>query len=215
MALLSAADILTLRRSCLQDLLDDHVEIGTSAVTTGTAAAGTYSVSLTGLGSGVIQAGTRLVLKPGGRHNTHEVAIGATITASAATVTVAPAVHVTVSAGTVVSPVPEKIGLWVEKRNAQFWTDSALEAYAQEASISYRWQIAQSPQPSITLYRGIQCLAFTELLNSAQYLALLLQIDPSGSTVQAERIRLGSIVSQAKAAMQPASYGGFSVGRIR
>lgn len=214
MALLSAADILTLRRSYLQDLVDDHLEIGASAVTTGTAAAGSYSLALTGLDSGEIPAGTMVAVQAGGRYDLHEITADATITATAATVYLSPALHVSTPGGTPVSPIAERIGLWAEKRGSRFWSDSQIQSFASQASIDYRWQIARSVQPTITLYRGVQLLAFTQLLNSASYLALLYQVDPSSGGA-AERTRIQSLIAEARAALQPASHGGYSVPRVR
>lgn len=60
MTLLSTAELRTLRRTWLRDLVDPHNEVGSGCTVKTEAAAGATSVALQGLGAGTIYVGTVL-----------------------------------------------------------------------------------------------------------------------------------------------------------
>ena len=214
--LLSAAEIRTLRRTWLQDYLDDHSEIGSGATVKVTAAAGATSVQLQGLGSGTIAAGAQLAFQAGGRYDVHTVMADAAITASEATVSLSPALLVAAPSSTAVGRVTERIGLFVQysREHKTFWTDSQLQEFAVQAEHEFGWKIARANQPDVARYRAIRILANEHLLNSSTYLGFLFSIDPSNGGA-AERARLRQQIDSDRAALAPAGFGGFSVPQVR
>ena len=170
---LSAAQILTLRTKWIDDYVNDHTEIGRSAVTSSVAASGATSLALSGLGSGTILKGTVLLLTVGGRLDRYTVTADATITANAATVYVTPALLAGVPGATQVQAERYLQSLFNKATAAQFFSDDEIGELADRAESTYGQRIAASRDPEEMLNRGIRLLANESKMDSSDYHAAI------------------------------------------
>ena len=166
---LSAADLLTLRTKWIDDYVNDHTEIGRTAVTSATAASGATSLALSGLGSGTILKGTVLLLTVGGRMDRYTVTTDATITANAATVYVTPALLAGVPSSTQVQAERYLQSLYNKATGGQFFSDDEVGELADRAESTYGKRIAGSVDPTEFLFRAIRLLGNEAKMDSSDY----------------------------------------------
>ena len=166
---LSAADLLTLRTKWIGDYVNDHTEIGRTAVTSATAASGATSLALSGLGSGTILKGTVLLLTVGGRMDRYTVTTDATITANAATVYVTPALLAGVPSSTQVQAERYLQSLYNKATGGQFFSDDEVGELADRAESTYGKRIAGSVDPTEFLFRAIRLRGNEAKMDSSDY----------------------------------------------
>ena len=166
---LSAADLLTLRTKWIDDYVNDHTEIGRTAVTSATAASGATSLALSGLGSGTILKGTVLLLTVGGRMDRYTVTADAMITANAATVYVTPALLAGVPSSTQVQAERYLQSLFNKATGGQFFSDDEVGELADRAESTYGKRIAGSVDPTEFLFRAIRLLGNEAKMDSSDY----------------------------------------------
>ncbi len=166
---LGAADLLTLRTKWIDDYVNDHTEIGRSAVTSATAASGATSLALSGLGSGTVLKGTVLLLTVGGRMDRYTVSADATITANAATVYVTPALLAGVPSATQVQAERYLQSLFNKATGGQFFSDDEIGELADRAESVYGARIASSLDPVEFLNRAVRLLANEAKIDSSDY----------------------------------------------
>lgn len=170
---LSAADLLTLRTKWIDDYVNDHTEIGRTAVTSTTAASGATSLALSGLGSGTVLKGTVLLLTVGGRMDRYNVSVDATITANAATVYVTPALFAGVPSGTQVQAERYLQSLYNKATGGHFFSDDEVDELANRAESTYGQRIVGSRDPQEFKLRAIRLLANEAKYDSSDYHAAI------------------------------------------
>lgn len=187
MTILSAADILTLRReSWIEDLYSDHPEIGSSAVVAAAASAGAGALSLSGLGygtsyygSGTIAAGTRFTVLSAGRADTYEITMSAAVANGLATVQISPVLVAAASISDPIRAVVERLGVTARQEGRQFFSDADLEAMAKLAHQRYSGKIATSLDPQIALFHGVRLISLERRLGSVDFVAALDALNPA------------------------------------
>jgi len=182
-ALLSADDILTIRRKFIGDQIDLHPEFGTSPVTSGSKSAGSSTLALTALGSGVIKKGCVFaVIQTSQRRDRYTVTAEATITANAATVSVSPLLLTDVASGCRVEPEPYYRSAYNLRTRTLFFSDEELQAFCQTAFEKFADLIYTSDTPTDVKYRAVRYLALQELLSpGSKFILSLLADDPRGN----------------------------------
>lgn len=216
---LGAADLLTLRNKWIDDYVNDHPEIGRTAATTSTAVSGATSLALGTLGvaSGTISKGTVLLLTVAGRFDRYSVTADATITASAATVYVAPALLSAVPSGTAVQAEPYYQSLFNKARagenNPQFFTDDEIGELADRAESMWGQRIATSRDPQEFLFRGIRLLANQAKMDSSDFHAAVRAMARERFDVELDKI--DRRINEDRKAVESQTYGprSFAVGR--
>lgn len=212
---LGAADLLTLRTKWIDDYVNDHTEIGRTAVVTSPAVSGATSLALGTLGvaSGTVYKGTVLLLTVAGRYDRYAVSADATITASAATVYIAPALLSAVPGSTAVQAEPYYQSLFNKARagenNPQFFTDDEIGELADRAESMWGQRIATSRDPQEFLFRGIRLLANQAKMDSSAVRAM------SRERFDVELDKIERRINEDRKAVESQTYGprSFPVGR--
>jgi len=207
---LSAAAIRSLRKTWLLDYREDHMEIASTAKTSGAAAAGGDSLALDSLGTGTIQAGTQILVRAAGRADVYTVTATATITANAATVTVSPPLRQAIPDDSPVERLPEYGDIYNVKTNALFWPDSQLQDFAVTAWREYGERIAQSLDGESALFRAIRLVANRHRLQSGLFLEFQARHLQDPTVLIAERNRIQELIREDESQLRPAGRGGFS-----
>lgn len=216
---LSAADLLTLRTKWIDDYVNDHPEIGRTAVTTSPAVSGATSLALGTLGvvSGTVYKGTVLLLTVGGRYDRYSVTADATIAVSAATVYLAPALLSAVPGSTAVQAEPYYQSLFNKARagenNPQFFTDDEIIDLAERAEGNWGQRIVGSYDPTEFLFRAVRLLANQAKLDSSDYHAAVRAMARERFDVELDKIERR--INEDRKAVESQTYGprSFAVGR--
>ena len=208
---LSAADLLTLRKQWIDDYVNDHAEIGRSAVTSSSAVSGATFLALSSLGvtSGTVSKGTVLLLTAGGRLDRYAVTADATITASAATVYVSPALLSAVPGSTAVQAEPYYQSLFNKARagenTSQFFTDDDVQELADRAESRWGQWIFSSSDPTEFLFRAIRLLANEAKMDSSDYHAAVRAMSRERFDVELDKIERR--VNEDRKAVESQTYG--------
>lgn len=208
---LSAADLLTLRTKWIDDYVNDHAEIGRSAVTSSPAVSGATSLALGSLGiaSGTVYKGTVLLLTVAGRFDRYSVTADATITTSTATVYVAPALLSAVPGSTAVQAEPYYQSLFNKARagenNPQFFTDDEIGELADRAESMWGQRIATSRDPQEFLFRGIRLLANQAKMDSSDFHAAVRAMARERFDVELDKI--DRRINEDRKAVESQTYG--------
>jgi hypothetical protein len=186
--LLTASDLLVIRRRWIGDEIDEHLEFGAAGSTTvGSAATlGSSSIHLHGLGTGTIHRGTPFAVTLSGVQDRYVVTADATITSNQATVSVSPLVARALSGGELVSAEPyarsvyNKVNFRQGARGGLLFSDIDLQDFAIEASERWAARIASAPDRQ-QLYRGVTLLAVRQMTAPGSEFFLACQVaDPTG-----------------------------------
>ena len=162
--ILSASDIATLRARYLNDDVQERPEWGATPVTSASAAIGSATLALSGLGTGTITRGTSFYVVSGGAVQRLTVAADATITAGAATVSVSPLLAQAVSSGASVTVEPLRRSVFNRVFNRQLFSDVALQDLALDAEKQFGRRIYSADTPTNMRFRAIELLALREML---------------------------------------------------
>lgn len=216
---LSAADLLTLRKQWIDDYVNDHPEIGRSAATSSSAVSGATSLALGSLGvaSGTVYKGTVLLLTVGGRLDRYSVTVDATISTSAATVYIAPALLSAVPGSTKVQAEPYYQSIFNKARagedDPQFFSDDEIGELADRAESQWGKRISAALDPQEMLYRGIRLLANEAKLASSDFHAAVRAMSRERFDVELDKLERQ--VNEDRKAVQSQTYGprSFPVGR--
>jgi len=180
--LLSAADILALRREEIGDEIDLHPEWGASgaAKVASGASAGAASVALKALGTGSVKRGTPFAILSGTVLIRYTVTADATITAGAATVSISPVLAQAVLTNDSVTVEPFYRSVFNKVFQRELVSDVALQDLALQAKQRYDKTISLADDPSRKFYRAIKLLALREMLLPGSEFRQALQIaDPN------------------------------------
>lgn len=208
--LLTAADIETLRRVWIQDLVDDHREFG-SAVIAESAQAGASSVHLTGLGTGTLRRGTPFwIYFPGGSQERYHVAAECSITAGSAVVSISPALLSSVSPAFTVKPEPYLKSVFNMRTGRQFFSDPDLQDLALQAVETYGRRIATAADPERARYRAIRKLALEQMLGPGSVFVAELAADDERNNADGIVKRLEKILQEDREFLETASRGASS-----
>lgn len=208
--LLTAADIDTLRRVWIQDLVDDHREFG-SAVIAELAQAGAVSVHLTGLGTGTLRRGTPFwIYFPGGSQERYHVAAECGIASGSAVVSISPALLSGVSPGFTVKPEPYLKSVFNMRTGRPFFSDPDLQDLALQAVETYGRRIATAADPERARYRAIRKLALDQMLGPGSVFLAELAADDERNNADGIVKRLEKILQEDREFLETASRGASS-----
>lgn len=179
--LLNAADLLTVRREWIDDLVDDHPEIGPSATVKTAAAAGAVSLSLQALGAGTIRRGTPIGHSHSGIVNVYTVTddAGVLIVTGDATVGISPALLTSASVGEAIIATPENLNVFNSQNRVIFFPDTEVQDLADRAMRKWATQIEGARNRDEMFRIGIRYLATERKLSSSAYLRALIADDPT------------------------------------
>lgn len=180
--LLSAADILALRREEIGDEIDLHPEWGASgaAKVASGAAAGAASIALKNLGSGSLKRGTPFAVLSGTVAVRYTVTADVAITTGAATANISPVLAQAVVTNDSVTVEPFYRSVFNKVFQRELFSDVALQDLALQARQRYDKTISVADDPSRKFYRAIKLLALREMLLPGSEFRQALQIaDPS------------------------------------
>lgn len=189
--LFTAAQLTKFRKVWINDLVDDHTEIGGGASTSASAAQGATSLALSGLGSasGTVSKGTGLLVHSAGYVRLYQAAADATISGSAATVTITPALWVAAASGDRVLPRADLAGAFNRKTRRQLFLDSDIQDFATRAQQWRAREIAESPDPEEALFKATAVKVAESLLENTGWRDSLF----AGEGADAARLALADI----------------------
>lgn len=168
-SILSAAQITTLRKVWLPDLVDVHAEIGTAGTVASGASVGATSLALTGLGSGTIATGTRIRVSSQGQWTTYRVTADVLIALTAATVTISPSLYIAATTGDVVAPIADRLSSYNKKEGRQYFADADLVALATRATQWRAREIADADDPDEVFLKATAILGIRQMLSDSGF----------------------------------------------
>lgn len=204
---LNAVQIRTLRTLWISDEIDLHPEFleGTTVKTTATA--GTVSVTLTGLGTGSIAKGSRLLFEVSNRKDAYSVTGTVSIVTNEATVTLSPALISDIPSGTSVSAVPFYRSVFNRATRRLFFSDEELQSLASLAETKWHSRIATAADFETMLFRAIRLLANEQkLAEGSEYLSCLIAEDPNRGAGPGIT-HLQELVKEDRAVLEARTYG--------
>ena len=208
--LLTAADIDTLRRVWIQDLVDDHREFG-SAVIGEACLAGVTAIRLTNLGSGSLRRGTPFwIYFPGGSQERYHVAAETGITYGSAVVSISPVLLSSVAQGYTVKPEPYLKSVFNMRTGRPYFSDPDLQDFALQAAETYGRRIATAADPVRARFRAIRKLAMEQMLGPGSVFLAELAADDDRNNADGIVKRLEKILQEDREFIETASRGASS-----
>lgn len=174
--ILTAADIAELRREWVVDDFEDAPEWGApgAAKVGAVASAGALSLSLSGLGAGVLSRGARFSITAGGLSAEYAVHDDATVTAGAATVTLDRPLIYAVAQNDPVSLLREEIGMVARVFKRRQFSDVDLENFARRAEERWGVAIHGARDKRSALYSAVAVLAIdAKIASPVHYSAVI------------------------------------------
>ena len=170
MSILTAADILTVRRKWIGDEVNLRREWGSAPRVTTGAVAGASSVALKALGTGTITRGTPFTIVSGGISQRYIVNADAAITSNTATVTLTGLLAQAIFADDVVAAESVRRSVYNKIYQKEMFSDVDIEDLAQQAEGRYMKRISQADEPGEMRFRAIKLFALREqVIQDSQY----------------------------------------------
>ncbi|HAM57994.1 MAG TPA: hypothetical protein DCQ64_22300 [Candidatus Rokubacteria bacterium] len=170
--LLSAADLLEIRRDWIEDDVDNRqAEWGTpgTAKVAAIASSGAVTLGLKGLGAGTIERGTEFQLFSGVSPDRYSVAADVDISLTGtATVALFKALVGPAAVDDLVRPRPKTFSPF-NARSGLFFSDDQIQAMADEAQQRYGARIHSSNDTRRMWFRAIEYLAVERQIDSRRY----------------------------------------------
>lgn len=169
-ALLTDAQIQTLRREWLDDYIDLMPQWGTPVAAA--ANKGAQALALSGLASvGTLRSGTRFRLYHNGQAADYYLTADASITTGSATIAFGPPLVGAVIEGARVTPEPRQKSLYNKRTGRLFFSDLELQGLAARATSLRGRFIRSADDPENAFFRSIRYYAWTAMLSSDEYLS--------------------------------------------
>lgn len=207
-SILTAAQLVTLRKVWLVDFVDLHTEWGAAPTVATGAAAGAGSLALTGLGTGTISAGTSFKLFSSGSWRDYTVAADVAIVATAATVTFRPVLSYAALVGDAIRVRADFRSQYNRESGREYFTDTDLQDIATRAMQWRGKEIQLADDPDETYLKATAILGLRQQLTDPGFRSVLTGAEKvlADLTVMADRY---------ESQISPREYGAHTITMVR
>ena len=211
--LLTAAQLLKLRKVWLVDFVDQHTEWGAAPTVASGASAGAGSLALTALGAGTIATGTFFKVGSSGSWRDYVVAADVAIVATAATVTFRPVLAYAALVGDVVRVKADLRSLYNRETGREYFTDTDLQDLATRAMQWRAREIRLADDPEECHLKATAILGLRQQVTDPGFRSVLTERDAGDA--QRTLDKLAEMARQYEAEISPREFGAHTITLVR